>query len=138
VATDFVNRPANCVGYWDACRFANWLHNGQPTAPEGAGTTETGAYTLTTDGMNNNTIVRNVDWKWAVTSEDEWYKSAYHKNDGVTGNYFDYPTSSDSTPSNDLSTPDGGNNANFWDGSYTIGSPFYRTPVGEFELSDSP
>ena len=41
-------------------------------------------------------------------------------------------------PSNDLTTPDGGNNANFYQSGYTIGSPYYRTPVGEFELSDSP
>jgi len=50
-----------------------------------------------------------------------------------------YPTSTDSVPSNDLIHPDPGNNANFWqeDGD-TIGSPYYRTPVGEFENSESP
>jgi len=134
VASDWANRPVNFVSFWDACRFANWLHNGQ-----GDGSTETGAYTLTTSGIDDNTITRNAGWKWAVTSEDEWYKAAYHKNDGLTGNYFDYPTSSDSVPSNDLTTPDGGNNANFWqDSGYTVGSPYYRTPVGEFELSESP
>ncbi len=47
VAADWANRPVNYVGFWDACRFANWLHNGQPEGPQGAGTTETGAYTLT-------------------------------------------------------------------------------------------
>ena len=25
----FVNRPVNYVSFWDACRFANWLNNGQ-------------------------------------------------------------------------------------------------------------
>ena len=134
VAADWANRPVNFVSFWDACPFANWLHNGQ-----GSGDTETGAYTLTPGGIDDNTITRNADWKWAVTSEDEWYKAAYHKNDGLTGDYFDYPTSSDSVPSNDLTTPDGGNNANFWqDGGYTVGGPYYRTPVGEFELSESP
>jgi formylglycine-generating enzyme required for sulfatase activity len=73
-----------------------------------------------------------------VTSEDEWYKAAYHKNDGMTGNYFDFPTSSDSVPSNDLIDPDPGNNATFDDGAYTIGSPYYRTEVGAHENSDSP
>jgi formylglycine-generating enzyme required for sulfatase activity len=139
VASDWAERPVNYVSFWDACRFANWLHNGQPTGAQGGGTTERGAYTL--DGYNGNdgrTIQRNDDWTWAVTSEDEWYKAAYHKNDGDTGNYFDYPTASDSVPSNDLTTPDGGNNANFYDGGYTIGSPYYRTSVGEFELSESP
>jgi len=139
VAPDWADRPVNYVSFWDACRFANWLHNGQPTGAQGAGTTETGAYTLGGYyGHDGRTIQRNDDWTWAVTSEDEWYKAAYHKNDGDTGNYFDYPTASDSVPSNDLTTPDGGNNANFSDGGYTIGSPFYRTSVGEFELSESP
>ena len=139
VASDWANRPVNCVSFWDACRFANWLHNGQPTGAQGGGTTETGAYTLGGyNGDDGRTIQRNTDWKWAVTSEDEWYKAAYHKNDGDTGNYFDYPTASDSVPSNDLTTPDGGNNANFYDSGYTIGSPYYRTEAGEFELSESP
>ena len=35
---------------------------------------------------------------WVIPTEDEWYKAAYHKNDGDTGNYFDYPTSSDTVP----------------------------------------
>jgi formylglycine-generating enzyme required for sulfatase activity len=139
VAADWANRPVNYVSFWDACRFANWLHNGQPTGAQGAGTTETGAYTL--NGYNDfdgRTIQRNDDWTWAVTSEDEWYKAAYHKNDGDTGNYFDYPTASDSVPSNDLTTPDGGNNANFYQNDFTIPPPYWRTEVGEFELSESP
>lgn len=46
-------------------------------------------------------------------------------------------------PSNDLINPDPGNNANFYEGTYptgnhTIGSPYWRTEVGEFENSDSP
>ena len=51
VAADCANRPVNYVSFWDACRFANWLHNGQPTGPQGPGTTEDGAYTL--NGYND-------------------------------------------------------------------------------------
>jgi formylglycine-generating enzyme len=43
VAPDWANRPVNYVSFWDAVRFANWLHNGQPNGPEGPGTTEDGA-----------------------------------------------------------------------------------------------
>jgi hypothetical protein len=138
VDPNWANRPVNFVSYWDSCRFANWLHNGQPTGTQGAGTTERGAYTL--DGYNGDdgrAIQRNPDANWAVTSEDEWYKAAYYKGGGTNAGYWDYPTSSDSTPSNDLTTPDGGNNANYYQSGYTIDSPYYRTPVGEFELSDS-
>ena len=60
----------------------------------------------------------------------------------MTGNYYDYPTCSDSVPSSDLTNPDPGNNANFDGngpdpGGDTIGSPYWRTPVGEFENSES-
>ncbi len=139
VDSAFVNRPVNYVSYWNACRFANWLHNGQPTGSQGAGTTETGAYTLTADGMSNNTIVRNADWKWAVTSEDEWYKAAYHKNDGNTANYFAYPTSSNSAPGQDM-TDASGNNANYITSPYVypIDSGKYTTLVGQFQNSASP
>ena len=87
------NKAVIWVSFWDICRFANWLHNGQ-----GIGDTETGAYTLTAEGIANNTVTRNAEWKFAVTSEDEWYKAAYHKNDGPTGDYWDYPTGSDIAP----------------------------------------
>ncbi len=140
VAGDRANRPVNYVSWGDAVRFANWLHNGQPTGAQGPGTTETGAYTL--NGATTETellaVTRNADWKWAIPSEDEWYKAAYHKNDGVTGNYWLYPTGSDSEPSNQLIAPDPGNNATFYSGGWTIGGPYYRTEVGAHENSASP
>jgi len=140
VAADRANRPVNYVSWGDATRFANWLHNGQPSGPQDNSTTEDGAYFL--NGATSDSalmaITRESDARWFIPTEDEWYKAAYHKNDGVTGNYFDYPTASDLVPSNDLLTPDGGNNANFSDNGYTIGSPYYTTAVGEFENSASP
>jgi len=140
VAGDWADRPVNYVSWGDAARFANWLHNGQPTGPQVLATTEDGAYELNgaTSDAALMTVNRETDWKWAITSEDEWYKAAYHKNDGDTGNYFRYPTSSDSAPSNALVDPDPGNNATFYDSGYTIGSPYYRTEVGAHENSDSP
>lgn len=146
VTADWKDRPVNYVSYWDACRFTNWLHNGQPTDDQGPGTTETGAYTLDGySGIDGRSIQRNPDWQWAVASEDEWYKAAYHKNDGATGNYFDYPTSSNSMPINILGSPtDPGNNATYCDyygtgnGGYTIDSPYYRTKAGAHENSASP
>lgn len=133
VGVDWANRPVNYVSFWDACRFSNWMSNGQGDVS----TTEYGTYTLTSAGIANNTITRNTGAMWAVASEDEWYKAAYHKNDGITGNYWDYPTGSNTLPSNDLGNPDGGNNANFYQDGYTTGSPYWSTPVGEFESSES-
>lgn len=104
VANDYANRPVNYVSWGNAARFANWLHNGQPTGAQGLTTTEDGAYYLNgaTSDAQLLAVSREVDWKWAITSEDEWYKAAYHKNDGVTGNYFDYPTGSDGSPGRDI------------------------------------
>jgi hypothetical protein len=142
---DWANRPVNYVSFWDSYRFANWLQNGQPTGAQGAGTTEAGAYTLNGyNGSDGRNIQRSANWKWAVTSEDEWYKAAYYKGGGTSAGYWDYPTSSDSTPSNVVTNPDPGNNANYYDyygtgnGTWSIGSPYYRTNAGEFENSDSP
>jgi formylglycine-generating enzyme len=89
------NHPVIYVSFWDACRFANWLHNGQ-----GNGDTETGAYTLggVTNPVNAS-VTRNAGWQWAVTSESEWYKAAYHQPasaGGDTDDYWLFPTSSNS------------------------------------------
>jgi formylglycine-generating enzyme required for sulfatase activity len=81
--------PVNYVSFYDALRFANWLHNGQ-----GSGDTETGAYTLlggTPTPSNGSTVARNAGATIFLTSEDEWYKAAYFN--GTS--YFDYPAGSD-------------------------------------------
>ena len=140
VASAFVNRPVNYVSYWDSCRFANWLHNGQPTGLQTAATTERGVYTMDGyNGQDGRTIQRNANWKWAVTSEDEWYKAAYYKSGGTSAGYWDYPTSSDTAPGRDMADVSG-NNANYYTGSgaYPIDSGKYTTVAGEFQNSDSP
>jgi GH25 family lysozyme M1 (1,4-beta-N-acetylmuramidase) len=136
VAADWANRPVNYVSIWDAVRFANWLHNGQPTGGQGPETTEDGAYQL----LPGSLLTRKAGARFFIPTENEWYKAAYHMNDGVTGNYWDYPTASNSTPINTL--PDPGNHANFYNPEgtpiHTIGSPYFRTNVGEFVNSASP
>ena len=135
VASDRANRPANYVSWYDSLRFTNWLHNGQPSGLQDSTTTEDGAY----DMLLGSSVVRKPSATIWLPSEDEWYKAAYHKNDGATGNYFSYPTSSDNKPGRDITeATNTGNNANFYDNGHLIGSPYYRTEVGEFELSDSP
>ena len=134
VASDYANRPVNNVSYWDSCRFTNWLGNGQ-----GTGSTETGAYTLNGyNGYDGRTIQRNAGWKWAVTSEDEWYKAAYYKGGSANAGYWLYPTQSNTAPGNNMADPNG-NNANYWTGSgnYPIDSGKYTTVVGEFQNSAS-
>ncbi len=140
VASDFVNRPVNYVSYWDSCRFANWLGNGQPTGLQDASTTERGAYTLDGyNGIDGRTIQRNAGWKWAITSEDEWYKAAYYKGGSTSAGYWLYATSSDTAPGRDM-VDASGNNANYRTGSgaYPIDSGMSTTVAGEFQDSNSP
>ena len=140
VAADREDRPVNYVSWGDAARFANWLTNGMPTGAQDLTTTEDGSYFLNgaPPGAGLLQITRRSNARYVIPSEDEWHKAAYHANDGVTGNYWDYPTSTNSAPSNDCIDPDPGNNANFYHWGETIGIPYYRTEVGEFENSESP
>jgi sulfatase modifying factor 1 len=139
-AYSYHNKPVNHVSFGDAMRFANWLHHGQPSGAQGPSTTEDGAYTLngalTFDELF--AITRNAHARWWLPSEDEWYKAAYHKNDGVTGNYWNFPTATNSTPNNNLPSSDTGNSANYYDTNYATGSmPYPLTDAGAYKLSDS-
>lgn len=138
VAPDWADRPINYVDWGDVARFANWMHNGQPSGLQGLNTTEDGSYYLSADLMS---VVRKPNATWVIPTEDEWYKTAYHKNNGLMGGYWNWPTGTNTNPSEQLINPDPGNNANFtrfFGGYYTIGSPYFRTVVGEFENSESP
>lgn len=91
------NMPTGYVNFWSACRFANWLHNGQPNGAQGPMTTEDGAYTLTAAGVANNTVVRNPGAQWFVPSDNEWYKAAYYQPAAQGGDSDGYWICPDST-----------------------------------------
>lgn len=81
------NNPVNCVSFWDAARFCNWLTTGD---------TETGVYMLNgVAAPENSLIVRNEEaWQAggvALPSQDEWYKAAFYNPE--TKGYYKYATS---------------------------------------------
>ena len=117
------NRPVAYVSWYDTLRFANWLHNGQ----QGQGTTEYGAYDMSLQSTNPASIVRLSGATYWLPSEDEWYKAAYYSPAGV---YYDYATGSNYEPT-------AGVDANYYDGGYAEGSPYYSTEVGEYD-NESP
>ena len=135
VASERAVRPVNFVSWYDAARFSNWLHNGQPTGAQGVGTTENGSYDMSLGSQ----VVRKSDATWVLPTEDEWYKAAYHKNDGVTGNYWDYPTASDTMPTSEA--PPGtdlvNGSANYYDDDVWIDSTYWTTPVGAYTAKPS-
>ena len=139
VATGFINRPVSFVSFWDSVRFANWLHNGQPTGLQNALTTEDGAYAINGyNGQFGQSIVRKPGARWFIPSEDEWYKAAYYKGGGLNAGYWDYPTRSNTAPGRDMNDASG-NNANcFGSLPLQIDNGKYTTVVGEFQNSASP
>ena len=148
------NRPVTYVNWFDAARFANWLHNEQPVGAQVAGTTETGSYTLNgaTSGLGS---ARNANWKYGLPSENEWYKSAYHQplaQGGDTDDYWFYPTKSNDIPNSRNGSVSDANSANFFrnvapvdgvnDGYAVSGSTSSPTgnvlaDVGAFSLAES-
>jgi len=101
----YENRPVNYVSWLDAARFANWMHNGQPTGPQGPATTEKGAYDLTTQQY----AVHDIQAKYWLPTEDEWYKAAYYSLDDGDGDpgYWLYATQSDTLPTEAIVMADG-------------------------------
>ena len=81
--------PVTRVSFYDALRFANWLHNGQPTGAQDSTTTEDGAYTMITEGYPSGPfITRNAGATVVLSGEDEWYKAAYY--DAASMSYNPY------------------------------------------------
>ncbi len=147
VAGDWADRPVNYVSWGDSARFSNWLHNEQPTGAQDLSTTEDGSYFLNgaTSYGDLMAVTREADATWVIPSEDEWYKASYHKDDGVTGNYWSYPTGSNTLPMSEAppGTDMTNGSANYYDwngGGHAIGWPYYRTEVGAYDAkpSDSP
>ncbi len=155
------NHPITYVNWGDAARFANWLHNGQPTGAEGVGTTETGAYTLNgaTSSAALMAVTRNAGATWFIPTENEWYKAAYYElaaQGGDSDGYWAYPMKTNSAPYSDQppgTTPDNTRVGNFSqddgvangydDGLAVTGSTIYSssqnylTDVGAYTSSPS-
>jgi hypothetical protein len=96
------SQPAANMTWFEAAAFVNWL-NDQRT-PGLKAYNLTGVTSLTpwasVDAWQagGENLYRHKDAYYFLPSEDEWYKAAYHKNDGVTANYWDYATGSNSIP----------------------------------------
>ena len=96
------SQPATNVSWYEAAAFVNWLNTstGHPVAYN----LDAGATTLTLWSnaqawqAGGENLYRHKDAYYFLPSEDEWYKAAYHKNDGVTANYWDNATGSNSVP----------------------------------------
>lgn len=93
--TNMGNKPVNFITWYNAARYCNWLHNNKPQGTQGINTTEDGAYTL---NGNSGFPDKNINAKYFLLTEDEWFKSAYYKGGGVDAGYWNYATQSNTEP----------------------------------------
>ena len=135
VPSDWADRPVNFVDFWSTGPLRQLATQRPAHRLPGARHHRSGDYH---DIGNTALFGRNAGARFFIPTEDEWYKAAYHKNNGATGDYWDYPTQSNSVLSNVL--PDPGNHANYSTGGsgYAIGPPYFRTEVGEYLNSAGP
>jgi formylglycine-generating enzyme required for sulfatase activity len=98
------NKPVNFVSWLDAARYVNWLHNGKPTGPPGAGTTESGAYALFIPDPAHN-AVRQPGATWFLPTVNEWSLAAYV--DPTRPQPWTYPTRSNEDPTGAAAHPNG-------------------------------
>ena len=137
----YENLPAVFVSWFDAARFANWLHFGQPGDTIcGLGTTEgdavNGAYD-TRDFPDARAAARsarrrNAGARYWLPDQDEWVKAGFY---GGSGKWWRYATQSDdlprSCPPAQAGAPAPANTANYYAGTWAAPFP-HLTPVGAY------
>ena len=125
--------PIKQLHQTDAMRFINWLENGQPVGATGPATTEMGVY----DVSLGFSAVRALGATYFLPTQDEWTKAAYHKNDGVTANYWLYGTSSNALPVAEVH-PGGANSANYapaFGNALPVGGYSATSPYGLYDAT---
>ena len=121
VKANMGNKPVNYVSWFDAARFADWMHNGQ-----GVGGTELGSYDMTIA-----TPLRLPGATIFLPSVDKWYKAAFYAPGSAAANgndYWNYQTQSDIPPVPEA-PPGGTNSANLLDRNQPARGP---TDVGSY------
>lgn len=131
VRPNMEHKPVNFVSWFDAARFANWMHHGRN--PE---ITETGAYAL--NGATSGTgFPRNPEARVWIPTDAEWHKAAYYKGGSTNAGYWTYPTQANNAPQQSNANSSGvgnagpsGNFANFGSGARWNGAIGHVTTVG--------
>lgn len=100
-------QPAGNVSWYEAAAFVNWLNTSKGYHAAYDLTFSDFEWSMTlwdselqasTGEESGTNPYRHKDAYYFLPSADEWYKAAYHKNDGVTNNYYDYATASNTAP----------------------------------------
>lgn len=105
VKNNFGNKPVVFVSWWNAARYCNWIHNNKPIGSQDFSTTENGAYILNGSTGSSVPPAKNVDAKYHIPTENEWYKAAYYN--PQLKNYWLYATQSNAAPEPVTASNDG-------------------------------
>ncbi len=101
-------QPAAFMQWYEAAAFVNWLNTstGHQAAYDLSFSAGWRMALWSSDAAWDNdpgagqdlNLYRHKDAAYFLPSEDEWYKTAFHKADGATGEYWDYATGSNAAP----------------------------------------
>jgi len=135
VKAGWADLPVNFVSYNDTLRFINWLANGQPNGPIGAGTTETGTYNLVSSSKKVNPAAAPPT-VWLPT-ENQWFKAAFYKGGGTNAGYWTFATGANNAPG--AVPPAGGvNSANYNNSGHLTGVGAYgssKSAYGAYDMN---
>jgi hypothetical protein len=101
-------QPAAGTSWYEAAAFVNWLNTNSGYQAAYNLMFSNGAWSMqlwgsadawTAGGTN---LYRHKNARYFLPSENEWYKAAYYNSSG--GNYFLYPTGSDTSPAKSMGT----------------------------------
>lgn len=96
------DQPAASVNWYQAAAFTNWLNTTTGHQPAYKLNAPLTALTLWSSGeawqAGGENLYRHKDAYYFLPSEDEWYKAAFHQNNGATADYWDYATASNRAP----------------------------------------
>jgi formylglycine-generating enzyme required for sulfatase activity len=90
--------PATGISWFEAAKFVNWLNtsSGFPAAYKFNKSGEFQLWQAEDRGFDASNRFRNRLARYFLPSVHEWYKAAYYE--PTSGQYFDYPTGSDTVP----------------------------------------
>jgi len=95
-----------------------------------------GAYTITPEGIANNTITRNPDARVFISSFEEWLKAGYYKGGGTDAGYWQFPYQSDeqTVPGRPPGEPNTANISGVFLGTIEVGA--FTASVGPYGTFD--
>lgn len=97
-------KPATDLNWYEAAAFVNWLNTstGHQAAYDliwsGSEWTMNVWNSLDAWQLGGENLFRHKNSYYFLPTDDEWFKAAYSKNDGVTTHTWLYPTGSDNVP----------------------------------------